>query len=94
MEFPIKENSWIAKLAAKRLRTQNVAIVLGKTVHLYNVSKEHFLQNEKWVRHEKCHLQQFRKYGFLKFILMYLWESFNKGYYNNKYEVEARKAEE
>ena len=44
MEFLIKENSWIAKLAAKKLSSENVAIVIGKTIHLHNVSKEDFLK--------------------------------------------------
>jgi len=47
MEFLIKENSWIARVAARKLHSQNVAIVLGKTVHLYNVPKEHFLKDKK-----------------------------------------------
>ena len=67
MEFLIKENSWIAGIAAKKLHSQNVAIVLGKTVHLYNVSKEHFLKDKKWMKHEMCHVNQFRKIWFCKF---------------------------
>jgi len=94
MEFFIKENSWIAKLAARKLQTQSVAIVLGKTIHLYNVTKKEFLKNEKWVKHETRHLQQFQHYGFFRFILMYVWEGMRKGYHNNKYEIEARLAEE
>jgi hypothetical protein len=94
MNLKIKENSWIAKLAAKKLQSKNVAIVIGSTIHLYNVTKQQFLQNEKWVKHEVCHLQQFKKHGRFIFILKYLWESINHGYYNNKYETEARKAEE
>ncbi len=94
MELLIKENSWIARLAAKKLQTPNVAIVVGSTIHLYNVTKQQFLQDERWVKHETCHLRQFHQYGFFSFILMYLWESARKGYYNNKYEVEARKAAE
>lgn len=93
MNFLIKENSWIAKLAAKKLRSENVAITIGKTIHLYHVSKHDFLQDEKWVRHEICHIEQFKKYGFFTFILKYLWESWKVGYYNNKFEAEARKAE-
>ena len=93
MELPIKENSWIAKLAARKLQSQNVAIVIGKTIHLYHVSAQDFLKDEKWVKHEKCHLQQFEKYGYVPFILKYLWESVLHGYYDNKYEVEAREAE-
>ena len=94
MEFLVKENSWVAKLAAKKLHSPNVAIVIGRTVHLYNVSKDPFLKDKKWVKHEMCHVNQFRKYGFANFILKYLWESMRHGYFNNKYEIEARKAEE
>jgi hypothetical protein len=94
MELQIKEQSWIAKMAAKKLRTKNVAIVIGSTIHLYNVSKQQFLQNENWVKHEVCHLKQFEKHGYFTFIIKYLWESVRHGYYKNKYEEEARRAEE
>ncbi len=93
MEFLIRENSWIAKLAARKLQSDNVAIVIGKTIHLHHVSKEDFLKDEKWLKHEKCHLKQFKRYGFFSFIAMYLWESMKHGYYENKYEKEARRAE-
>lgn len=93
MNLNIKENSWIAKLAAKKLQSDHVAIVIGKTIHLYNTTRGDFLQNEKWVKHEVCHLQQFKKHGTFIFIIKYLWESLLHGYYNNKYEAEARKAE-
>ena len=94
MNLHIKENSWIAKLAAKKLQSKNVAIVIGSTIHLYNVTKHQFLKNDKWVKHEVCHLQQFKKNGTFIFIIKYVWESIMHGYYNNKYEVEARNAEE
>jgi len=94
MEFLIKENSWIAKLAAKKLKSENVAIVIGKTIHLYHVSKRDFLKDEKWIKHEMCHVSQFKKYGFFNFIFMYLVESMRSGYFNNKYEIEARNEEE
>ncbi len=91
--FYIKENSWIAAIAAKKLRTTSVAMVLGKTIHLYGTTKKQFLTDECWVKHELCHVKQFAEYGYLVFIIKYLWESLRKGYYNNKYEVEARAAE-
>ena len=93
MEFEIKENSWIAKMAANKLHSESVAIVLGKTIHLYHVSKDDFLKNEKWVKHEMCHLQQYKRYGFFPFIFKYLWESLKVGYQKNKFEAEARNAE-
>lgn len=91
--FFIKENSLIAKLAAKKLNAKSVAIVLGKTINLHNVSKENFLQDTKWLRHELCHVQQFAQHGNFSFLIKYLWESLRNGYYNNKYEEEARAAE-
>ena len=94
ISFTIKENSWLARVATKKLRSKNVAMVLGSTIHLYGVTKEAFLQDEKWVKHELCHVQQFREHGYIIFLIKYLWESIRKGYYNNKYEVAARAAEE
>jgi hypothetical protein len=94
MELKIKEQSWVARLAAIKLKSKAVAIVIGSTIHLYNVSRQQFLQNEKWVKHEVCHLKQFERHGYFKFILKYLWESIQNGYHENKYEKEARLAEE
>lgn len=89
----VKENSWLAKIAARKLSSQSVAMVLGKTVHLHNTTKEDFLQNKKWVRHELCHIKQFRQHGYIGFVAKYVWESLRKGYYNNGFEIEARAAE-
>lgn len=94
MEFNVKENSFIAKVAAKKLRSPQVAIVIGKTIHLYNTTREEFLKNKKWLQHELCHVAQFKRYGTFIFIVKYLRESLLHGYYNNKYEAEARQAEE
>jgi len=93
-KFIIKENSWLAAIAAKKLREKSVAMVLGNTIYLHNTSKEIFLQNTKWLKHELCHIQQFRQHGYLVFIIKYLLEGIQKGYYNNKFEVAARAAEE
>jgi hypothetical protein len=92
-DFIIKENSLVARIAAFKLGTKSVAMVLGKTIHLHNVSKSAFLQNKRWVKHELCHIRQFQQHGYWLFIVKYLWESIRSGYYNNKYEVEARAAE-
>ena len=93
-DIKIKENSRLARIAAWKLGTGNVAMVLGKTIHLYNISKEEFLKDEKWVKHEMCHVQQYRQHGYIGFIAKYLWESMRRGYYNNRFEVAARAAEE
>lgn len=93
-EFIIKEKSWLAKLAAIKLGSKAVAMVLGKTIHLHNTTKAGFLRDERWVKHELCHIKQFKEHGYIAFIIKYIWESIRKGYYNNRFEVEARKAEE
>ena len=92
-KYIIKENSWVAWLAAKKLGASSVAIVVGKTIHLHNSSKENFLKNERWLKHELCHIRQFKQHGYLPFIAKYVWESLLHGYHNNKYEKEAREAE-
>lgn len=92
-EFIIKENSLLAKIAAFKLGSRQVAMVLGKTIHLHNTTKDEFLQNPRWVKHELCHVRQFKQHGYVPFIIKYLWESIRSGYYNNKYEAEARAAE-
>jgi uncharacterized protein (DUF2342 family) len=80
-------------MAARKLRADSVAIVIGKTIHLHNATKRDLISNRRWLRHEIAHIRQFRHHGFLSFMMMYLWESLRKGYYNNKYEIEARAAE-
>jgi hypothetical protein len=93
VEYYIRENSFIAKLAAKKLKASSVAIVIGRTIHLHNASKKEFLNNSAWLKHELAHIKQFRQHGFLPFLIKYLWESAKNGYCNNKYEIEARAAE-
>lgn len=94
MDYRIKENSFLALLAAKKLKVKKVAMVIGKTIHLHNTSAEDFLNNQRWVKHELAHIEQYKKNGLLKFLFLYLWYSVKYGYYNNPFEVEARKAEE
>ena len=91
--YSIKENSWLAKIAAKKLGADAVAMVIGKTIHLHGTTKEYFLADERWVKHELCHIKQYKENGTIIFLTKYLWESLRKGYYNNKFEVEAREAE-
>ncbi len=91
--FTIKENSRLAAIAAKKLGTKSVAMVFGNTIHLHGAGKEEFLKDTRWVKHELCHLQQYRQHGYIGFIIKYLWQTIRKGYYNNQFEVAARAAE-
>lgn len=92
-EIKIKERSLLARIAAAKLGEKCIAVVMGKTIHLYGISKDEFLKKERWLRHELVHVKQFEQYGYITFLVKYLAESIRKGYYNNKYEVEARAAE-
>ncbi|PSR54668.1 hypothetical protein AHMF7605_14700 [Adhaeribacter arboris] len=93
MDYKIVENSSFARVARMVLKSDNVAMVLGKSIHLSGVTKEVFLKNKAWLAHECCHIRQFQQYGFFKFLWLYLVESIKVGYYQNKFEVEARQAE-
>ena len=90
MHFKIVERSLFARIARMVLKSSNVAMVLGKTIHLSGVSREDFMNDPGWLAHELCHIRQFKQYGFFRFLWLYLVESWRVGYYNNKYEVEAR----
>lgn len=93
MKIRIRENSRLAKIAARRLRSAQVAIVFNKTIHLWGANKIEFLQNLSWVRHEVAHVQQYKRYGVVRFVVMYLYQTLLKGYYNNRFEAEARDKE-
>jgi hypothetical protein len=93
MKVRIKEGSLFARLAARKLKANAVAMVLGTSIHLWNVSREEFLKRKGWVNHELEHVRQFKQYGFLRFCALYIWESARRGYHNNRFEVQARGAE-
>jgi hypothetical protein len=93
MEFRVKERSVIAQFAAIILKGKRVAVTIGKTIHLTGVNRQEFLSDSSWLAHEMAHIAQFKKYGFIKFLYLYLKESLIRGYYKNRFEVEAREAE-
>ncbi|MVN76356.1 DUF4157 domain-containing protein [Hymenobacter sp. HMF4947] len=84
-------NSPLARIARLVLnKAPRVAMVLGQTVHLSGATREEFLADPEWVAHEEVHLRQVRDLGLLRFLWEYLLESKRVGYYQNKFEVEAR----
>ena len=90
--FRIIENSFVARIACWYMRGKAIAIVFGKGIHIFGVNKTDFLKDKRWLEHELEHIRQYKKYGFFKFLFLYLVESIKKGYYNNRFEVEARRA--
>jgi hypothetical protein len=93
VKIKIREQSLFAFIAARQMRCKTVAAVFGRTIHLWNVSREEFLKRTPWVIHEVEHVRQFQRYGYLRFSALYLLEYTRKGYHNNRFEVEARVAE-
>jgi hypothetical protein len=89
----IKENSTIARIAAWKMKGANIAIVFGRVIHLHGVSREHFLANTRWVRHEVCHVKQYMENGFWRFLWLYIGDWMRVGYYANRFEKAARLAE-
>jgi hypothetical protein len=90
MHCYIKEKSWLARIAARKLGEKKVAIVFRRTIHLHNTSREEFLSDREWVCHELQHVRQYYENGSPGFVIKYLWESLLHGYQNNRFEKEAR----
>ena len=93
MTVYIKENTIIAKLAARFLKENRMAVTVGNKVCLHNCTANDFLKNKSWVCHEIIHVNQYKKYGTIKFLLAYLWQSVINGYVNNRFEKEAHQHE-
>jgi hypothetical protein len=93
LHYHIKTPSKRAWLAAKILKANQVAIVFGNTIYLHNTTKQAFEANKPWLRHELKHIEQYQQLGYWRFIMLYLLETLQHGYYNNRFEVEARAAE-
>ena len=90
----LHENSLIARMAAYKLKERSVAITVGRYICLYGISKEDFLKDKSWVCHELAHVEQYAQHGFLRFIFLYLKESAKSGYFNNRFEADARSREQ
>ncbi|HTE26151.1 eCIS core domain-containing protein [Flavitalea sp.] len=93
MQYRIKENSPFARLGAWKLRTSRMAMTIGNTIHLHNTSKQEFLDDHRWVKHELKHVEQYQQFGLIGFLWKYCIESIRRGYHNNRFEIEAREAE-
>lgn len=93
MKVKIVERSLIARIAAWKLGTRTMAVTIGYRIYLHGIHRSAFLTDEAWVKHELAHVQQYKNYGLIRFLVLYLFESMRKGYFNNKFEVAARKAE-
>jgi hypothetical protein len=89
----IRQNSWLARLVAKRLGFLRVAVVIGRNIYLHNATVQEFMKNKRWLLHELKHVEQY-EIGLLRFFKEYFREYRKNGYDNNRFEIEARQAEE
>ena len=72
--------------------------IIGKIIHKFGfygitfgdtVYSGHDVLTEVDLKHEYCHTLQYKKYGFVGFLVRYLWWSLRYGYHKNPLEVEA-----
>lgn len=87
-------HSNIAKLIGRMHgEEEDYAITIGRTIYL-SCSKQDFLSDTPWVRHEFTHVQQYKKYGVLEFAKRYLFSAiFYRNYRKIPFEKEAIAAE-
>lgn len=91
----VKEQSVLAKIAAWKLKAKSgTAITIGNTIYLHHCSVDNFLRHKRWALHEVQHVLQFKKYGLITFTVMYVWSAIRSGYFQSKWEIEAREAED
>lgn len=68
------------------------AITTSATCTRYTVSGPDKV-SERWLKHEDCHKGQFKRYGWLVFVVKYFYYNIRYGYQNNPFEAEASMAE-
>lgn len=95
IEVRIKENALVARIAAFNLGASKhgAAIVFGRTIYLYKVTKQQLLANIPYLRHEVAHVLQYEREGWFGFLAKYLWYSLRYGYRNNPLELEAKNSQ-
>lgn len=92
-QIRIKEKAWIAQIAARLIHSTNCAIVFRNTIYLHQITKQTILKDKRLLCHELTHVQQWHRYGLIRFPILYLWYSLQFGYEKNPFEKEARSNE-
>jgi hypothetical protein len=84
----VKENSKLAKLAARIKKEDRYAVTFGKTIFI-SCTKEEFFADSSWLRHELTHVEQYKRHGMLRFLALYLVYSVFHEYSEIPFEKEA-----
>lgn len=81
-------NSQVAKIIGRMHGAEeDYAITVGRTIYL-SCSKEDFLSDTPWVRHEFTHVLQYKRYGILEFAKRYLFSAI---FYHNDRKIPFEK---
>ena len=92
--FRVVSKSKLAKIIGRiNGEDEKYAITFGKTIFV-SCTKEDFLSEDWWVRHEVTHVQQYKKYGVFGFLKRYVAYAIVYRYRENPFEKEAISAEE
>ena len=86
-KYTLHRNSRLVKVI-RWFRRDCVAVTLWSHIYMAGISLPDWV-----IRHEVCHVEQFKRYGGLWFFIRYIWLTIRHGYYDNPMEVEARNAE-
>lgn len=65
----------------------------GFTIGEHVFLTEKGYNNERLLKHEQAHIDQYKRDGLIRFMLNYVWLNIQYGYENNPYEIEARQKE-
>lgn len=92
--FRVVGNSKLAKIAGRiNGEREKYAVTFGKTIFV-SCTKEDFLSEHWWVRHEVTHVEQYKKFGIFGFLKRYFAYAIFYRYRENPFEKEAISAEE
>ena len=87
MQYKIKPARHIIKLFLKIMKFEYLAFPPDKIYYLK------FYPCQRMIRHEKKHLEQYKRDGVIKYFFRWWWQYITVGYENIDYEIEARRAE-
>lgn len=90
----IKEGSWRDKFLALWAKVCGTRKIQGFTTFNHSIwIRPDRTDDKQLLAHELMHIKQIDDLGIVEFTYKYVKELIKVGYYDNKYEVQARKAD-
>ena len=86
-------SNWIAKIIvnlAGRMTPGTLGVTLWPFIFIY---PEKWAKNKRLVKHEKKHLEQYKRYWIIGFLPIYIYYHVKYGFLDNPLEIEARASE-